>query len=373
MNVPRLAWMSVLLAGQLLYTGQGWAESWQHTVTARASTEYDSNPSMSPTNPGSVWRYLIEPGYALMGMFGQSSLNAGLALQMARSSNKTLSPDRDSPTVYLNWLRPSESGEFGINTRYAETTTRDSGGVDAAGRVPESSTRASRSLSGNWRKELSEQSSLSADTAYEKVTYKGGGAYTDYATRSGGLRFSYNMSEQITSFIRVSGNKYMPANGGASSTLTDATLGLSRRAEYLDWTVQAGKSRVAGGSSSTQGSVEAHYTGQQTQLTLNAGRSITPSGLGGYVKSDSVRGSWSYVLSEYSNTGIDLERRNNPSTATGSSSTSSSSSTVWISHNLTSLWSMRTYYQHRNNQGGGGVSASSNLLGLSLAYLNSNF
>lgn len=364
--------MSVLLAGLLLYTGQGWAESWQHTVTARASTEYDSNPSMSPSNPGSVWRYMIEPSYALMGMFGESSLNAGLALQMARSSNKTLSPDRDSPTVFLHWLRPSESGEFGINTRYAETTTRDSGGVDAAGRVPASSTSDSRSLSGNWRKELSEQSALSADTAYEKVTYKGGGTYTDYSARSGGLRFSYIMSEQITSFIRASGNKYMPASGGASSTLTDATLGMSWRAEYLDWTVQAGKSRVGGGSSSTQGSVEAHYTGQQTQLTLNVGRSITPSGLGGFVKSDLVRGSWNYALSEYSNTGIDLERRNNPSTATGSSSTNSSSS-AWISHNLTSSWSMRTYYQHRNNQGEGGVSASSNLLGLSLAYSNSNF
>jgi hypothetical protein len=274
--------------------------------------------------------------------------------------------------VFLNWLRPSESGEFGINTRYAETTTRDSGGVDAAGRVPESSTRASRSLSGNWRKELSEQSSLSADTAYEKVTYKGGGTFIDYSTRSGGLRFSYIMSEQVTSFFRVSGNKYMPANGGASSTLTDATLGMNWRAEYLDWTVQAGKSRIAGDSSSTQGSVEVHYTGQQTQLSFNAGRSITPSGLGGFVKSDSMKGRWSYALSEYSNTGIDLERRTNLSTATGNSSTRSSSS-IWISHNLTSLWSMRTYYQRRNNLGGGDVSASSNLLGLSLTYLNPDF
>jgi hypothetical protein len=291
---------------------------------------------------------------------------------MARSSNKTLSPDRDSPTVFLNWLRPSESGEFGINTRYAETTTRDSGGVDSAGRVPESSTRASRSLSGNWRKELSERSSLSADTAYAKVTYNGGGTYTDYSTQSGGLRISYVMSEQITSFIRVSGNKYIPANGGASSNLTDAALGLSWSAEYLDWTVQAGKSRVGSDSSSTQSSIQAHYTGQQSQLTLNAGRSITPGGLGGFIKSDLVRGGWSYVLSEYSNTGFDLERRKNPSTAT-SSSTTSNSSNVWISHNLTSLWSMRTYIQHRNYQGRETGRASSNLLGLSLTYLNPDF
>lgn len=372
MNVRRLAGMTILLAGQLLYSGQGWAESWQHTATARVSTEYDSNPAMSSANPGSVWRYLIEPGYALMGMFDESSLNAGLALQMARSSNKTLSPDRDSPTVFMNWLRPNESGEFGINTRYAETTTRDSGGVDAAGSVPESSTRASRNLSGNWRKELSEQSTLSANAAYEKITYRGDGNYTDYSARSGGLGFSYIMSEQISSFIRVSGNKYMPANGGASSSLTDATLGMNWRVEYWDWTVQAGKSRVVGGNSDTQGSVAAQYSGQRNHFVLNAGRSIAPSGLGGFTKSDLVRGSLSYVWSEYTNIGIDLERRKNFATAITGASTSTTSG-AWIDHNLTAAWRMRTYFQRRAIQRGETDSVSSNLLGFSLAYLNSNF
>jgi hypothetical protein len=318
---------------------------------------------------------MIEPGYALRGMFGESSLNAGLALQMSRSSDKTLSPDRDNPSVFLNWLRPSESGEFGINSRYAEMATRDSDGVDATGRVPESSTRASRSLSGNWSKALSDFSTLSADTAYEKVSYKGGGpTYTDYSTRTGGLKFSYIMSEQITSFIRVSGNKYMPANGGTSSSLTDATLGMNWKAEYWDWTVQAGKARIGGGNSDTQGSVSAQYAGQRNHFVLNAGRSISPSGLGGFAKSDSVKGSWSYVLSEYSNTGIDLERRKNFSnTIVYGGTSSSTTSSAWIDHNLTSLWKMRTYYMHRLIQGGWYESVSSNLLGLSLAYENSNF
>ena len=372
MNARRLAWMSILLIGQLLYTVQGRADSWQHAVKSSISAEYDTNPIMSPTNSVSVWRALFEPGYALSGSMGDSVITAGLAVQMARSSNKILSPDRDSPTISFNWLRPSEAGAFGISTRYSELATRDSGGVDATGRVPESSTRTLRNLSGTWSKELSEYSTLSADTAYEKISYKGGGTYTDYSNRSGGLEVDYASSEQITSFFRVSGNKYMPAGGGPTSSNVGATLGVNWKFEYWDWTIQAGKVRIVGGNSDTQGSIAAHYTGQLAQVTLDAGRSFSPSGFGGFIKAVQARVSWSYALSEYTNTGVDLERQKTFATAMSGGGTNASSG-VWIDHNLTSLWKVRTYLRHRTSQGGWLESASSNMLGLSFAYDNTDF
>jgi hypothetical protein len=375
MNGSRLAGMAILLAGQMLYAGQGRADSWQQAASFRVSTEHDSNPAMSATNNSGVWRALFEPSYALTGRTGESEITAGLALQMVRSSDKTLSPSQDNPSVYLNWLRPSEAGEFGISSRYAQAATRDAGGVDATGIVPASSTSKSRTLSGRWSKELSEHSTLSADTAYTGVTYNGG-AYTDYSTRSGGLKISYLSSEQITSFCSVTGNKYMPANGGpsgslAESTLSEATLGMDWRGEYMVWTVQAGKARVSGSNSETLGSVVAHYTGQQTQLTMNAGRTVTASGLGGFVKSNQVLGNWSYALSDYTNTGIDLGRQKNLSSTIGPDT--STTLGAWIDHDLTSTWKVRTYYQHRTSQGGGAESVSSNLVGLSFAYTNSDF
>jgi hypothetical protein len=180
------------------------------------------------------------------------------------------------------------------------------------------------------------------------------------------------MSEQTTSFIRVSGNKYTPADGGPSSSLADATLGMNWRTEYWDWTLQAGKVRVGGGSSDTQGSVEAHYTGQRAQLTLSAGRAVRPSGLGGFVKADHVRGGWIYTLSEYSSVGLDLERQKIPSTSIGGD-TSSNSASVWMEHELTEFWRIRTHLQRRTSQGGGVESAASNVIGLSVAYLNPDF
>jgi hypothetical protein len=183
----------------------------------------------------------------------------------------------------------------------------------------------------------------------------------------------------------VTGNKYVPADSGpssslagstpAESTLVESTLGMDWKGEYLVWTVQAGKARVSGGNSETQGSVAAHYTGQQTELTMHAGRMVTPSGLGGFIKSNQVLGNWNYALSDYSNTGIDLGWQKLFATTISTIGTTSitTSAGVWIDHSLTSLWKVRTYYQRRTSRGGGIESVSSNLLGLSFAYTNPDF
>ena len=364
--------MGVLLIGHLLYTGDGRADSWQQNVSSRIATEFDTNPAMSASNPGGVWRGLFEPNYLLVGKIGESEIRTGLGVQIVRSSNTALSPDQNNPSVFLNWLRPSDAGEFGVSTRLAEVATRDAGGVDATGQVPVSSTRTSRNLSGSWSKELSGFSTISADGTYERVSYKGGGAYTDYSTRSGGLRYSYVLSETITPFIRVSGNKYTPAGGGSSSSLTDAMLGLNWKSEFVDGIVQAGRSRVVGGNSDTQGSATVHYAGQRNQLTLTAGRTISPSGLGGFVKADQVTGNWSYALSEYVNTGIDMERRKNLPTVTSNVYGITTVSGAWIEDSLSSFWKIRTSLQRRTTEGGMGGKASSNLFGLSFTYDYSN-
>jgi hypothetical protein len=363
--------LAILLAGQLLCMGQGNAASWQHATSMRLSTEFDTNPALAVVPESGVWRAILDPSYTLTGRIDENDISTGLAIQMARSSNKRLSPDRDSPTAFLNWLRSSEAGDFGITSRYSETATRDSGGVDATGRVPLASTRASRNLSGSWSNQLSERNTLSADGAYEGVTYKGG-AYSDYSTRTASLKYNYVLNERATPFMRLTGNRYLPANGGQSSSLVDTTVGLNWKAEFLDWTMQLGKSRGGGEIAGTQGSVSTQYTGQRVQYIVNAGRTVSPSGLGGFVKADHVRANWSYAINENSNAGIDLEHRRNYSTATATAGTSASS-VVWMEHVRTAEWRIRSYCQYRTTKGGAVERTSSNLIGLNFAYSNANF
>jgi hypothetical protein len=368
LNLRRLTGLPILLVGLMLNSGQGWADSWQHAVSSRFSTEFDSNPAMIPTNPGSVRRVLFEPSYTLIGQVGANELKTGLALQIARSSNHTLSPNREDPSVFFDWSHQSDAGELGISPRYAELATRDAG-IDATRPVPVSSTRASRSLSGRWSKELSERSSLSADGSFEGVSYTGGGNYVDYSTRSGNLKLSHAVSELSTAYLRVSGNKYIPAGDGPSTRYGIATLGLEWKVEYMDWSMQLGKYK-GHGITGMQGGGTVQYTGQQSHLVLNADRQISSSGFGGFVKADHVSGNGSYSLSERSNMGIDLEWWKNLSTTFYSIHTTTG---VWLQRNLSPSWVGRMNYLHNILTGGGVFSASSNIIGVSLVYTNSEF
>ena len=365
-----------MLSALVLFAEQGWAETWQQAVSARVSTEYDTNPAMSPSNPEGVSRHLFEPSYTLTGNFDRDVLKTGLALQFARSSNETLSPSRNSPTVFMDWLRQTEAGEFGITSRYAETSTRNvnagnnfgTGNTDPA---LADNTRASRTLSGRWSNALSERSTLSADATYETVFYSGG-TYTNYASRSAGMMFSYLWSEASTPFFRMTHTEYEPAGATTPSSFTNTVLaGLNWTAsDALSGTLQAGQSKVSNAAvPSTQGGASVRYSGDRTQLSLNANRSVSPSGLGGFATVDQVNGSWSYALSEYNSAGIDLGWQKNKFITDIINRTSG----AWLQHELNSFWGVRTYYRHNTLSRDAINDASSDILGIALTYTHTDF
>jgi len=319
---------------------------------------------MSPTYPGGVRRDLFAPGYTLAGKAGANDLKAGLALQIARSSNKTLSPNSDSPSVFLDWLRLSDADEFGISSRYAEIATRDAG-IDATGLIPVDSTRTSRTLSGRLSEVLSERSKLSATGTYERVLYKSS-TLVDYVTRSGDTMLSYDWSDHSSSFLRMSYTEYKPVGGNFLRRFANAIYGLNwNPSEYLECTLQIGKTKVSGQQIGTQGAASTRYTGRRAQLFLNVDRQVSPSGLGGFVKADQIRGGWNYALSDRSNTGIDFGWQKNHSIALNNIRISAG---VWLQRNLSPSWVVRTSYMRTIIQGGGAEGVSSNILGLSLVY-----
>lgn len=365
MSVREFARLSALLIVLMFNITQSRADAWQHTVSSRFSAELDTNPSLSPTNSRSVSRMLFEPSYTLAGKVDSSELKAGLGLQVECSSNQALSHNREGPNGFFDWLRQSDVGELGITSKYAEIATRNAG-IDTTSQVPIASTRASRALSGRWNKALNERSTLAADGSYEGVSYKGGG-YLDYVMRSGGVKFSYAVSERSMAFLRVSGDKYSPTGGGSSSRLGVTMLGLNMKAEWVDVTVQVGKSK-GGGRIASQGSVALQYTGPRTLLSLNMDRQVLPSGLGGFVQADQVRGSWNYAWSELSHIGMDWDRLKNHAIIINNIRIASG---IWLQRNLNSLWGARVYCMHNDIEGG--IGASSNAVGISLMYTNPDF
>ena len=281
LKLLRASALSITLAGLVLCAGLSRAEVWQQAVSARASTEYETNPAMSAVKQESLWREMVDPGYTLVGALGAHELSAGASVHIERSSNKTLRQDREDPTVFFNWKRTGETGEFGIATRYNEVATR-SAEYDGLGLVLTDGTRATRNVSASWKKALSELSTLDVNEAYTKTTFQGS-TFTDYATQAGGVMYSYTWNESISPFFRVSYDDYF-TTGSNHRRRYSAMLGLNwKSSEQMGGSVQAGQSRGdgTGSSKSSQGAMTMQYTGQRTAASLSASRLVVASGLVG--------------------------------------------------------------------------------------------
>lgn len=368
MNLCQSAGLAVLLAALTFNIEQSRADNWQQTMSAQFMTEFDTNPAMSPSYHGGVWRGIFMPGYILTGNFDADTLKSGLALQVVRSSDESLILNRESPSAFIDWTRQIVEGEYGVSGRYTEVDIRDAG-IEATSLTLGASTRATRNISGKWRKAISQRSTLSADGSYEKVSYTGD-TYIDYVARTGSMMFSYAWDEYNTPFFKLNYADYEPAGIGASGQLSSADAGWHwQSSDNLQGTLQAGKSINNDGETGTQGAVEVKYTGQRTEFVVNASRQVLPSGLGGFVTFDQANGSWSYAVSERSRTGINLEWR----TIHYATDIINRTAGVWWQHNLNAYWDTRLYYLHRTREREGVGPATADLLGLMFTYTHNDF
>jgi hypothetical protein len=357
-----------MLSVLVFFSGHCWAESWQQTASARLTTEFDTNPLMSPTYTGGVWREIFGPSYSLRGTFDEDELNTGLAVQIERSSNATLSPYRESPSVFADWLRRINAGEFGISSRYAEMATRYAD-IDSTGFMQVASTRTSRSLSGNLSQTVSERSTLLANVLFESVSYDRG-TYIDYVTRSATMTLNYSWSELSTTYVRLYHVDYVPTGVGSATQLTSANLGWNwKTSDSLEGTLELGKSRMSDAGMGTMYMASARYTGQRNMLILDASRQISPSGVGGFVTVDQTNAHWNYDLNEDSKVGIDLGWRNSQFITDIINRTAG----AWLQQDLNPYWGLRTYYRYNMLNGGLGDGAISNIVGVTLTYTHSDF
>jgi hypothetical protein len=368
LNILRLVRLSFILVAFVLYSGQGWADDWQQTGSVSVSTGYDTNPSLSPAYPGGTWFGLLSPGYSLTGNVGANEINTGLAYRIARYSNKTVSPDRDNPSIFLDWKRQSDADEFGISTNYHESSARIAE-VNNIGPGFVDSNVYYRIISGSWKRTLSERSTLLAGSSYESVSYNGG-TYVNYVTRTGDMMFKYDWNERSAPFVKLSYVDYLPANNDQLNRLAIAMLGWNWIVlDYLDGDLQAGESKVSDVPMDAQFEATLRYKGQRTEINVNASHLTALSGLSGFITADQVIGRWNYALSELDKSGIDLGWRKNHYVNAITNITAS----AWLQHDFNSIWYARTYYLHKISEQAGVGTAFSNVLGITLVYTSAGF
>ena len=359
----------LVMLGLIFFTGSCRAEFWQQTASVHAATEYESNPAMIPAyQEKGIWRSTVDPSYRLL--TADNSLQAGLALHVARNSNKRLQQDRNDPSVFVNWIKQLETGELGIRASYVEAATRTTE-LDAVGPVNTNGTSTSRSLTANWKKLMGERSSLDLNGSYRSTNFKGA-ALVGFVTQSGGVDYSYIWSEIITPFINLSYIDFASTGSISANGLYRTMLGFNwKTSDRLDGTIQAGQFHRKNSASkdNSQGSVILRYAGENSRLVFNVDRSAGASGLGGFVITDQASFHWSYDLSEPTTSGLDFGWRKSQFVNDNYLRTAG----AWLQSKLSSFWASRLYYQGRISSRDGISDATSNTLGLSFTYTNPNF
>lgn len=366
----QIAVLSLALVSLLFCVGTAHADTWQQTVSARAATEYDTNPAMAPGyRDDGLWRMMLDPAYRLTGTFGVNEYQSGAALHAEHSSNTNISQNRNDPSIFLNWKHQVETGDLGIGARYDEVGTRTTE-LNNIGLVTTDGTRASRAVTANWKESFSERNTFEANVSHTDYVYKDV-ALINYVTQSGVLKYSYLWSVNSTPFVSLAYDDYTATDNSLVYHNYSSMLGLNwRSSAQLDGTVKIGQFRSdSGNGEGTQGGVSVRYAGLQNSSSVNAERQVMATGLGGFTIVDQVNGGWSYQVSDSSTTGIDLGW----SKSHFVTDNYFRSSGVWLQHDLDSLWQMRLYLQHRASVGDGVAEALSNILGLSLTYTHPDF
>jgi hypothetical protein len=375
LKLPSLERLSVMLATFTLISGQSLADTWQHTITYDASTEYETNPLLLPANPGGVTLASFSPKYALSGTSGLNAIQGGIGLHVVESSDTVLARNRVDPNASLNWKHQSNVGQFGILASYDAISTRITtfdtttglASSDLTGLVSEDSTRYTRAFSANWSKSVSEKGTLSADGGYSSDTFTNA-LYVNYATKSGDLKYEHALSENFMAFVSLSYIEQIPV-GIATTSRVNPMFGVDLNLSgNLEARLAEGRSR-GDGADNFQAVASMKYRGQLDDLELNAARLTTPSGLGDFVTYNQANANWTHHLRERTRAGVRVGWRENVSITDDTYR----SMDLWLHEDLTGNWEFRTHCLHGFHVGGGVGPASSNELGIALVYSRPEF
>jgi hypothetical protein len=368
LNFLRRVRLIFLAGGGALGSMSALAGEWHQSVVLPATLDHDSNPSLSSTNKQAVSRLIVVPAYSLVGTYGIDEFKAGLGLRVERSSDQRASIDREDPNVVFGWWRQTETGGFGLTTKYDQVSSREAE-LEETGGAAADSTRKTWALGARWSAAITELSTLTANADYKTVSYDTG-TQTNFSNIAAGINWSYAWSERIDPFLSFSVSHYEPEKTTAAVAASDyytASVGVTVKAsERLDWTAQAGPGRISGRTSGTgyQGSAAMQYRGDRYDAGFSMGRSANPSGDGGFVVSNRIAGTFGFSIDDRSSAGFNASWQDSK----GDTPNTTLQLGASASRQLSPFWQARLSYLHKLRREDGQSDASGDVLGVTLVY-----
>lgn len=345
------------------------AAIWQSAIAVPTTVEYDSNPLLLTSGEEGVTRTIIAPDYNLVGTFGRDQLTFGLGLQVLRSSDTNVQDDREDPNLRMGWQRQTETGAYGLLAQYNESSTL-SGAVQDTGVVTTTDgTQKLYALTGNWSHALTERTTLENVTRYSRARYDVN-SLTGYDELSNDVTLTYAWTERTSFFTGFGARRYEPEDDTTSTAVNNyiPTVGVKYQfTDALEGTAHVGVNKVSGsqGGQRGEGGVLLRYATDRTDASFTAERSTVASALGGgFAEIDTVRGVWSYALTELNRVGLDAAWQDSK----GSTPNTLYTYSAWASHELSPFWDLRLSLMYKERQQDGLPDAVGKIAGLTLTY-----
>ena len=310
-------------------------------VSVPLSIEFDSNPTFSKNDKQSIWRYTAAPTYSISAVDDLNRWYTNIGFSIQRSSNKSISVDREDPNLVLGWNRTLEKGNFSLVANYNENSTRTTE-LRTTGLINQDITATTKSIEAVWLRELTDRLNFSLNAGLVKNSYDSP-SFTGYNTKSIGSSLSYQVSEKLVTFVNLGYEKYKTdststQNSQSSRNSQNYNAGFNYIVSpQLDFSLLAGFNRTSSAGSAKIGRASFNYQAERHLLRGALARDVSPTGLGDFQETDRLSLGYSYNLSEKSNIGTEYTLQKNNSLNSNETTYLSN----FYSRNFSDRWAMR--------------------------------
>lgn len=287
----------------------------EQSLTIPLSYEFQSNPALSISDEKSVTLTSLVPSYS---MFSNTAINPwfiNLGLRVVRSSDQTISQNREDPSLGLGWTHHYETGQFVVSGFSSEQSTRVSEFTDS-GLVSGDNTQNTNSYSINWLNNLSDRTSLNLGSDTTRVKFIGSTTLglINFRNETANAKINYSLNEKVDTSVSLSSSHFLPESAAISEATTNAfNLGLSwNSSEQFNLSTSAGlnettfKNNNQEKKQSWQGMLNMQYNTLRSNSQINLSRSQSPGSTGNINETNRIAVGWTYSLSENESLIFDL-------------------------------------------------------------------
>lgn len=339
----------------------------EHSASITASTEYNSNLQYLERNAESAYLYRLQPTYKIRALDGVNDWYGTLGFNFQKSSNSTISSDREDPNAKVGWKRTLESGLLGVSFSYEKESSRIAQ-LTQTGLVGEDGTAVTRRAVADWTRYLSERLTLETQASYTDNVFTGANALGNFDERIVRGELQYLYTETVSPFVRLSANDFRADTNRIEyqSLLAGSIVNLSPNLKLRG---AAGVSHIStSGENEGVGFLNVDYTGLRSVASLAISRELFGTAADFVELGDNLTATYIYDLSSRSSVGSELVLTQNKFSGLKTQDIG-----AYYIFKMTPQWSMRMNLGLGNIKGENANSANNNTLGIMFTYNSLKF